>query len=229
MLHLASDLEHYHLQASDGEIGNVQDLYFDWTHWTVRYVVVDTRKWLPGKKVILSPYVFHTVVQEEETLYMTKSKGSIQELPSVEAQIKSTDSDDVSYAPYDHARFHRDEQDGWNRNNRMQSVNELSFDSFPFYTEEGERVGTITDVLIENKTWDIRYLVVRTESTFQQSYILVSPEWLFQREMEEMGVFYLNMNKETLEKVPSYDGESNVPRSYEEQLYNACHMPKYWQ
>ena len=43
------------IAAKDGEIGSVQDLYFDDLTWTVRYLVVDTGTWLPGRQVLISP------------------------------------------------------------------------------------------------------------------------------------------------------------------------------
>ena len=30
------------LRATDGEIGNIEDFYFDDEAWTIRYLVVDT-------------------------------------------------------------------------------------------------------------------------------------------------------------------------------------------
>jgi uncharacterized protein YrrD len=42
--------------AVDGEIGRVVELYFEDTRWMVRYLVVDTGKWLTGRKVLISPY-----------------------------------------------------------------------------------------------------------------------------------------------------------------------------
>ena len=43
------------LHATDGVIGRVRDLYFDDHRWTVRYVVADTRRWLPDRTVLISP------------------------------------------------------------------------------------------------------------------------------------------------------------------------------
>jgi len=43
------------IDALDGEIGSVDDLYFDDQTWSVRYLVVDTGNWLPGRKVLVSP------------------------------------------------------------------------------------------------------------------------------------------------------------------------------
>jgi sporulation protein YlmC with PRC-barrel domain len=41
--------------GNDGEVGTVNDLYFDEERWAVRYLVVDTGNWLPGRKVLISP------------------------------------------------------------------------------------------------------------------------------------------------------------------------------
>ena len=43
------------VDANDAAIGSVYDLYFDEHTWDVRYVVVDTGKWLPGQRCSLSP------------------------------------------------------------------------------------------------------------------------------------------------------------------------------
>ena len=37
------------------EIGRCKDFLFDDQHWTCRYMVADTGKWLPGKRVLISP------------------------------------------------------------------------------------------------------------------------------------------------------------------------------
>jgi hypothetical protein len=45
----------YHIQATDGDIGHVEDFVVDDEVWALRYVVVDTRNWLPGRKVLWYP------------------------------------------------------------------------------------------------------------------------------------------------------------------------------
>jgi hypothetical protein len=49
------DLQGDELVASDGSIGSVDDVYFDDERWVVRYFVVDTGAWLPGRQVLISP------------------------------------------------------------------------------------------------------------------------------------------------------------------------------
>jgi hypothetical protein len=55
--HLRSSREviGYHVQATDDEIGHVEDFVVACDDWTLRYMIVDTKNWLPGKKVIVSP------------------------------------------------------------------------------------------------------------------------------------------------------------------------------
>jgi len=40
----------YHIQALDGEVGHVEDFIIDDETWSIRYLIVGTRNWWPGKK-----------------------------------------------------------------------------------------------------------------------------------------------------------------------------------
>ena len=55
MLRNLSELRRYVIEARDGEIGRCHDFLFDDRYWAIRYMVADTRKWLPGLKVLISP------------------------------------------------------------------------------------------------------------------------------------------------------------------------------
>jgi hypothetical protein len=44
----------YHIHASDGEIGHVEDFLVDDADWSIHYLVVDTKNWWPGKKILVS-------------------------------------------------------------------------------------------------------------------------------------------------------------------------------
>jgi hypothetical protein len=55
--HLRSSAEviGYGVEARDGAIGHIHDLLFDPQSWTIRYAVVDTGHWLPGRQVLIAP------------------------------------------------------------------------------------------------------------------------------------------------------------------------------
>ena len=57
MLRHQSEIIGYAIHASDGYIGTVSDHLFEDKTWLVRWLVVDTGHWLPGRKVLLPPSV----------------------------------------------------------------------------------------------------------------------------------------------------------------------------
>jgi len=54
--HLRSvrEVEGYHIEARDGSIGHVEDFIIDDDRWEIMYLVVDTKNWLPGRRVLVS-------------------------------------------------------------------------------------------------------------------------------------------------------------------------------
>jgi hypothetical protein len=52
-LHSVRDVEGFAIAARDGEIGTVADALID-DGWRLRYWIVDTGKWLPGRRVALA-------------------------------------------------------------------------------------------------------------------------------------------------------------------------------
>lgn len=55
--HLRStdEVKNYHVQGLDGEVGHVEDFIIDDETWSIVYLIVDTKNWLPGRKVLISP------------------------------------------------------------------------------------------------------------------------------------------------------------------------------
>ena len=43
------------VEASDGHVGSVKDFLFDDQSWKVRWMVVDSGNWLPGRQVLVHP------------------------------------------------------------------------------------------------------------------------------------------------------------------------------
>lgn len=54
-LRSADEVQNYHIHATDGQVGHVEDFIVDEPVWLIRYLVVDTRNLLPGKRTLVSP------------------------------------------------------------------------------------------------------------------------------------------------------------------------------
>jgi hypothetical protein len=71
----------YYIQASDGDLGHVEDFIIDDANWTIRYMVVDTRNWLPGKKVLVSPEWITDVSWGESKVHVNLTQEEIRDSP----------------------------------------------------------------------------------------------------------------------------------------------------
>ncbi len=71
----------HHIQATDGEIGHVVDFILDDETWAIRYLVVDTRNWWPGKKVLISPQWIERVSWSELKVFVNLSREAVKASP----------------------------------------------------------------------------------------------------------------------------------------------------
>ena len=81
--HLRSthDVSGHTIQATDGEIGHVEDFFVDDDTWAIRYLVVDTRNWWPGKKVLISPKWIERVSWRESKVFINLTRAAIKQSP----------------------------------------------------------------------------------------------------------------------------------------------------
>ena len=69
------------IQASDGEIGHVEDFIIDDETWAIRYLIVDTGNWWPGKKVLVSPRWIERVSWPESKVFVNLPRETIKQSP----------------------------------------------------------------------------------------------------------------------------------------------------
>src|SRR5262249_37038040 len=62
----------------------VHDVYFDCHSWSIRYLVLDTGRWLPGRKVLLTPEVIQSPWHAETALPVTLTKDQVQSSPEMD-------------------------------------------------------------------------------------------------------------------------------------------------
>jgi len=75
------DVSGYDIQATDGEIGHVEDFFVDDDTWAIRYLIVATRNWWPGKKVLISPKWIERVSWNESKVFINLTRTAIQQSP----------------------------------------------------------------------------------------------------------------------------------------------------
>jgi uncharacterized protein YrrD len=80
----------YHIQAMDGEIGHIDDFIIDEASWAIRYLVVDTKNWWHGKKVLVAPQWIERVSWDESKVYISLSVETIKKSPEYTAESLPT-------------------------------------------------------------------------------------------------------------------------------------------
>ena len=80
-LRSVSEVRGYHVHAKDGDLGHVADFLIDDGIWEIRYLVVDTGKWLPGKKVLLDPRAAEAVDWAKSAVRLRLTQAEITNSP----------------------------------------------------------------------------------------------------------------------------------------------------
>lgn len=84
-LRSAREVMGYHIDAMDGEVGHVCDFIAEYPTWIVRYLVVDTRNWLPGRKVLLAPSWASGISWSDRLVKVKLGRETIRQSPNFEA------------------------------------------------------------------------------------------------------------------------------------------------
>jgi len=110
--HLRSthDVRGHHIHAADGGIGHVEDFVIDDEIWAIRYLVIDTKNWWPGKKVLVSPRWIDRVSWSESKLFTSLSREVIKQAPEYTADsLLTRDYESGLHRHYDRPGYWLDE------------------------------------------------------------------------------------------------------------------------
>ena len=182
MLNKAKTLAGYKLHCLDGEIGKVEEFYFDDRHWTIRYLVANTGNWLTGRQVLISPYALKTMEKDEQTIAVNLTKKQIEDSPSLDTDKPVSKQFEHAYYGYygwpmywsgsymwgNYPYIVRDpelwkisaqEKKKWDSN--LRSTHEVS--GYHIQAAAGE-IGHVEDFIIDDETWAIRFLIIDTQN-----------------------------------------------------------------
>lgn len=110
--HLRSthDVSGHHIQATDGEIGHVEDFIIDDETWAIRYLIIDTQNWWPGKKVLLSPLWIERISWDDAKVFVNLLRETIKQSPEyTEESLLTRDYETGLYRHYNRQGYWADE------------------------------------------------------------------------------------------------------------------------
>lgn len=254
MLRSVDDLLGYTVRATDGDVGSVEDFFFDDRNWTVRYFVVDTGGWLPGRRVLLSTIPFGRPEWEKRVFPVLQTRWQIEHSPDIDThkpvsrQMEEELHTYYGWSPYwrtgaglavgigapavAEAVSEEEEPEGRETAGvggpeaeaHLRSVREVT----GYYVQATDGgVGQVADFIVDDETWVMRYLVVDTRELLPGKRVLLAPAWVERIDWAERRV-YVEMRAEIIKNSPEFDPSQAVNRESEVRLYDYYGRPKYW-
>ncbi len=240
-------LDGFRIHATDGDIGHLEDFYFDDDHWTVRYVVVKTGPWLFGREVLLAPPSFTEVDWARRELKASLSRGQIRDAPGrdlarpISRAFESRLHRHYGVAPYWQAGGAWTGGLGptgpgasYGMPQAGPIVLEEQLDSgdgpvdyhlrssdelvgYRIETLDGE-LGHLDDFLLDDAAWKIPYLVVDARRRLRSSKILLATGWVEGTGFPVRRV-RVCVQREAMLSAPAYDESRTVTPELEQELY----------
>jgi len=245
MLKNASAINGYAIVASDGRLGTVSDFLFDDVSWLVRWLVVDTGKWLSGRKVLLPTVVLgHPDPTKREfavrlTMQQVKDSPDISTDRPVSRQMETSVYDYYGWSPYWGTGFYmggyaympgamtespylrsrqRDEESAaaQRSDGDVHLRSVEAVTGYHIHASDGE-LGHVADFLVEDADWSIRYLVVDTKNWWPGKKVLVSSRSTGEIDWTDRLV-NLDVDRQRIKDSPAYDPAMTIDQAYDEKL-----------
>ena len=248
MHYSVKELKGYTIGATDGDLGKLDDFYFDDESWTIRYLVAETGNWLLNRKVLISPFALGKADAARERLSVTLTKKQVEKSPSIDTDKPVSRQHEASYLDYYGYPYYWGGPYLWGpwtypqlsgaaqrRNEEARAKREEANDvhlrsahkvtGYHIEAPDGD-IGHVEDFIIDGETWEIRYMVVDTQNWWPGKKVLLSPRWSDRVSWSDSKV-YVDLSRETIKNGPEYHPEA-LNREYEETLYDYYKRPKYW-
>lgn len=245
MLYKVKTLKGYKLRGLDGEIGKIEEFYFDDKHWTIRYLVAESGDWLMDRQVLISPHALYALNKKDRYISVDLTKKQIEDSPSLDTHKPVSRQFEAAYNGYfgwpvywegaliwgaypiierDHKAPTKADKDIITQDSNLRSSYDMRGHTIQATDLE---IGHVDDFIIDDESWAIRYLVIDTRNWWPGKKVLISPKWIERVSWDELKV-YVNLPRETIMLAPEYTEESLITRDYETDLYHHYHREGYW-
>lgn len=249
MLRNASTLHGYGIAASDGRLGIVNDLLFEDTSWLVRWLVVDTGNWLPGRKVLLPATVLGHLDPEKREFSVRLTMDEVKHSPNIDTerpvsrQVETDIYDFYGWRPYWNPSLYLDgfgygygggatmplptpesarlEEDILAAQRDHDDPHLRSVEAVTGYHIHATDgdIGHVDDFLVDDADWSIHFLVVDTRNWWPGRDVLISPRAVRSVEWRD-NLVNLSVGREAVKASPIYDPSMTVDRAYERRLHS---------
>ncbi len=247
MLRNARQLGNFVVQATDGVLGTVDQLYFDDETWAIRYLTVAIG-FLGERRVLISPISVIHVDWIGKRLDVALTKRQVANSPRIDTDKPVSRQHEIAYSEYYGYPCYWGGPFLWGpvyypgalntapinataertksklMDSHLRSIKAVT--GYHIEATDGE-IGHADGFILDDEAWAVRYLEVATKNWWPGKKVLVSPAWIERVSWEDSKVF-VGLRREALKDAPEFVDFTPITRDYENKLCSHYGQPPYW-
>jgi hypothetical protein len=232
------DITKLTLYGIDGQVGTVQELYFDDQSWAVRYLVVKTGGWFLRRHVLIAPIVIGGIDDADASMQINLPKEQIEHAPSIENtksishRYEQTYYDRFQWAPYwqpdttmwgspipypDVSTLNQDETLFSEPLEQSHLRSSAAVAGYGIHAQDGE-IGHMEDLVIDDEDWIIRYVEIDTRNWLPGKKVLVQTGRIGPFDGHSRSVT-MALTRHAIQSAPPYNPSMLITPDYEVRLF----------
>lgn len=225
-----STLLGYSIAAQDGPIGTIKDVLFDDDTWRLKWLVVDTGNWLPGRQVLVPASAMDIPSQDTRSIAVTLSMEQVKKSPGldfdqpVSRQAEATMFGyygldpfigaglypvsnsiavpfDVQFAPPSERQPIHDGED-----HRLRSM--AAIKGYQCHATDGD-LGFVADILIDTYRSRVSDFVIDTGSWWPDKQVVIAPQSIIKIRWRDSQID-LQLTRSTVKQSQPFHNETFV-------------------
>lgn len=238
------------IRATDGEIGSIDQLYFDDQTWAIRYLTAQTGSWLNGRQVLISPHAILQTDWPAGRIDVSLTRQQVERAPDIDTQRPVSRQHEAEYYSYYGYPYDWEGPFLWGPSyypagilplarypeGSAARIPQTSLDAhlrstgavagYKMHATDGE-IGHLDRFIIDDEAWTIRYLEVATKNWWPGKRVLLSPEWVEKISWADEKIF-VAVDRKAIQTCPDYLDSVPITRAYENKIYFHYGRPPYW-
>lgn len=259
MLRKLNELNGYSLQATDGELGKVKDVFFDDEKWTIRYLVVETGSWLNSRRVLISPYSISAVNPDVESISVRLSQEQVRNSPDIDTHQPVSRQMEGDFSRYYGLGNYWIGPELWGSgaypiagepgipggghvperaeellqqaSDNPEDYHLRSADNVQGHHIQGtdEEIGHVEGFVFDDETWAMRYFIVDTRNWWPGGRKVLLATHWIDRIDWSGSLVYVNLTQDQIRNSPELDPDQPLDRAAENTLHLHYGQRTYWE
>lgn len=231
MTHSVDHMVGFTIRATDGDVGKIDEFYFDDETWTIRYMVAETGNWLSDRKVLISLAALGKPDWESHTFTVNLTCEQVRNSPDIDTKLPIFRQHEAALHAYYNWPLYWEGGYGGTfgistfpllekpplpaldstvppEDQHLRSTKQVT--GYHIHATDGD-IGHVDDFIVDEKQWGVRYLVVETGAWFTHKKVLIAPLWITKVNWADASV-YLDRTREAVRNSPELEFAKTIDR-----------------